>query len=70
MMFFCEKLFNIKYKMEDFKAAILDILKQVEQWKNYDQGLEKFEELFVEQQRKMLTINKNEDKCLFHWTLS
>ena len=33
----------------------------------YEQSLEKFEELFVEQQLKMLMSNKNEDLVVFSW---
>ena len=29
--YFCEKLEHTKYKMEDFKIALLEILKQVEE---------------------------------------
>ena len=48
--------------MEDFKTTLLEILKQqTEHWKNYGQRLEKLEELFVEQQWKMLTSNKHEN---------
>ena len=36
--------------MEDFKTALLEMLKQQdEQWKHYEQRLEEFKELFVEQ---------------------
>ena len=45
--------------MEDFKTALLEILKQDEQWTHYEQRLENFEELFAEQQGKMLTSQKN-----------
>ena len=52
--------------MEDVKSTLLEILKQqAEQWKNYEQRLEKLKELFVEQQREMLTSNKNEDLDIF-----
>ena len=51
-------LVHIKYKMEDFKTALLEILKQLEQWKKY-------KELFVEQQQKILTSNKNKDLGIF-----
>ena len=52
--------------MVDFKIALLEILKQeVEQWENYEQRLERFEELLVKQQWKMLTSNKNEDSGVF-----
>ena len=37
--------------MEDFKIALMEILKQEEQRKKYEQRLEKFEELFLEQQK-------------------
>ena len=57
--------------MEGFKTALLEILKQqVEQGKNYEQMLEKLEELFVEQKRKMLTSNKNKNLGVFHRRLS
>ena len=49
--------------MEDFKTALLEILKQEELSKKYEQRLEKIE-LFVEQ-LKMLTRNKNEDSGVF-----
>ena len=52
--------------MEDFKTTLLEILKQqAEQWKNYEQRLEKLKELFVEQQEKMFTSNKNKDLGVF-----
>ena len=56
--------------MEDFKIALLEILKQGKQWNKYKQRLKKFEELFVEQQRKILTSNKNEDSGVFNRTQS
>ena len=55
--------------MEDFKTISLEILKQEEeeQGKKYEKkkSIENFEELFVEQQRKMLTSHKNEDSGVF-----
>ena len=71
MIYFCEKLVHIKYKRKDFKTALLEILKEQEEKrkkkkkKKYEQSLEKFEELFVEQQRKMLASNKNGDLGIF-----
>ena len=36
--------------MEEFKTALLEIMKQDEQWRCFEQRLEKFKELLVEQQ--------------------
>ena len=52
--------------MEEFITSLQEILKQHdEQRRYYVQKLEKFEELFVEQQLKMLTRNKNKDSGVF-----
>ena len=65
-IYFCGKLVHIKYKIENFKTALFEILKQQEeQQRHYEQRLEEYEELFVELQRKMLTSYKNEDSGIF-----
>ena len=55
-IYFCEKLICLKDKIEEFKTALLE--------------QKSYEELFEEEQQKMLTGDKNQDLIgFFHKTL-